>query len=384
MELARSLRQQYPAARLQIHGRFQTAALLWHKDPELGSLWIDIATARTEFYPYPAANPEVEASSIRQDLYRRDFTINALAIRLTQPHAGELLDFFGGLLDLEAKLVRVLHANSFIEDPTRIYRAVRFAVRLGFQLEAQTEGFIRYAIDSGVYHRTQGENHRAPALQTRLKSELKYILQTSYWQPALQLLGDLGALRCIHPTLELTPDLWKSLRLLHTIHTSLRTNVERTGEWPFAPTWQLLLETLIAHLAPDFRQRVATNLQLPADSIERLSHLAEARAEIAAQLPHCPSTSAKVHCLSAYDVPTLVLIAAQSPVDLRRPLWCYLSRWMHIKPWLDGDGLLALGYKPGKQFKPMLGSLLAATLDGEITSREQAEVWVRSRYPLSG
>ncbi|MBD2021611.1 CBS domain-containing protein, partial [Leptolyngbya sp. FACHB-36] len=106
VELARSLQTQYPGARLDVHGKFQTAALLWHNDPVFKSLWVDIATARTEFYPYPAANPEVEASSIRQDLYRRDFTINALAIRLTPPHAGDLLDFFGGWLDLQARQVR--------------------------------------------------------------------------------------------------------------------------------------------------------------------------------------------------------------------------------------------------------------------------------------
>ena len=98
--LANKIRDQYPQARLSVHGEFQTAALLWHKDPILGNLWLDIATARTEFYPYPAANPEVEASSIRQDLYRRDFTINALAVRLTSPRKGgssrkgDLLDFF--------------------------------------------------------------------------------------------------------------------------------------------------------------------------------------------------------------------------------------------------------------------------------------------------
>ncbi|MDR9402588.1 MAG: CBS domain-containing protein, partial [Halothece sp. Uz-M2-17] len=113
VELAKALQNDYPPARLEVHGQFQTAALLWHNHPELDSLWVDIATARTEFYPYPAANPEVEASSIRQDLYRRDFTINALAIRLTPPKSGELLDFFGGLIDLRSRLVRVLHPNSF-------------------------------------------------------------------------------------------------------------------------------------------------------------------------------------------------------------------------------------------------------------------------------
>ncbi len=214
VELASALQKLYPDSRLDVHGQFQTAALLWHKDSAFGSLWLDIATARTEFYPYPAANPEVEASSIRQDLYRRDFTINALAVRLGVKSSGELLDFFGGLLDLESRQIRVLHANSFIEDPTRIYRAVRFAVRLGFVIESQTEGYIRHALESGIYYRIQGENGRAPALETRLKSELKYILQAPYWQVALQMLGDLQALRCIHPTLDLDRELWRRLRLL--------------------------------------------------------------------------------------------------------------------------------------------------------------------------
>ena len=94
--LAEAIKAQHPEAELQVYGRFQTAALVWHEAPTspAKSLMVDIATARTEFYPYPAANPEVEASSIRQDLYRRDFTINALAICLTPPQAGQLLDFF--------------------------------------------------------------------------------------------------------------------------------------------------------------------------------------------------------------------------------------------------------------------------------------------------
>ncbi|NES98733.1 MAG: CBS domain-containing protein, partial [Desertifilum sp. SIO1I2] len=248
VELARELQLQYPNVRLQIHGRFQTAALLWHKDPELGSLWIDIATARTEFYPYPAANPEVEASSIRQDLYRRDFTINALAIRLTDPRLGTLLDFFGGLQDLEKKVIRVLHANSFIEDPTRIYRAVRFAVRLGFKIESQTENYIRYALESGIYNRSVSSHHRTPALQTRLKGELKYILQENYWKPALQLLGHLGALRCIHPTLEFTKELWRQMRLVDRCLKRFQPPEESLEQAAIREPWQLLLEVLLAQL----------------------------------------------------------------------------------------------------------------------------------------
>ena len=210
--LAQQLQQQYPEAELQVHGEFQTAALIWRSRAGHAPLMLDIATARTEFYPYPAANPEVEPSSIRQDLYRRDFTINAMAIRLTSPQPGLLLDFFGGYLDIQQCQVRVLHANSFIEDPTRIFRAVRFAVRLGFSLDSQTETFIRYAVDSGIYSDLQKQRkQRLPALQTRLKAELTYIFQADYWAKSLGLLDKLGALSCLHPSLTIDADLWRQM-----------------------------------------------------------------------------------------------------------------------------------------------------------------------------
>ncbi|MCC5623207.1 CBS domain-containing protein [Nostoc sp. CHAB 5715] len=374
VELAKALQQLYPAARLEIHGAFQTAALLWHKDPELDSLWVDIATARTEFYPYPAANPEVEASSIRQDLYRRDFTINALALRLTTPRAGELLDFFGGLIDLQAKQIRVLHANSFIEDPTRIYRGVRFAVRFGFQIEPQTEEFIRYAINSGVYDRTAQENSKTPALQTRLKTELKHILEAPYWKSALQLLDNLGALQCIHPTLKLDAELLRQLRLLERC-------LRRFDPQPTLIHWEMRLEALIAHLAPQYRVKVAKNLQLQEDSIKRLQHLASAQTEVMESLPKCQSPSQVVQLLRQYDLPMLILIALQNPRSLRHQIWEYLTVWANVQPLLNGNDLKKLGYKPGPQYRQILDDVVAATLDGVIKDRTEAEEFLAQHYP---
>lgn len=389
VELAKALQQLYPGARLEIHGAFQTAALLWHKDPELESLWVDIATARTEFYPYPAANPEVEASSIRQDLYRRDFTINAMALRLTPPcpdvgaqHAVPLLDFFGGLLDLQAKQIRVLHANSFIEDPTRIYRGVRFAVRLGFHLESQTESYIRYAINSGVYDRTAKENTKTPALQTRLKAELKLILEAPYWKQALQLLGDLGALQCIHPTLNLDEELLQQLRLLERC-------LRRFDPKHSLIHWQMRLEALIAHLAPEFRGKVAGTLQLPEDSIIRLKLLAQAQADVKNLTPS-PSPLAKrgeeirpsqvVQLLQRYDLPMLILIAVQSPRVIRRKIWQYLTVWSRVQPILNGNDLKKIGYKQGPSYRQILEDLRAATLDGVISDRAEAEEFLAKNY----
>ncbi|NDJ17659.1 CBS domain-containing protein [Myxacorys almedinensis A] len=393
VELARSLQALYPHARLDIHGKFQTAALLWHNDPDLDSLWIDIATARTEFYPYPAANPEVEASSIRQDLYRRDFTINALALRLTQPRANELLDFFGGLLDLRSKQICVLHSNSFIEDPTRIFRAVRFAVRLGFEIEPQTADFIRYAVSTTCRARDAclGESGRvvAPALQTRLKAELKYILQAPDWKPALKQLSDLGALSCLHPTLALDAELWQQLRLVDRW-------LRRFDPQQMFPHWQLLLDVLLARLAPLERGFVAQTLQLPKDSITRLTTLSQVQEQLTEALPKAPRPSQVVQLLKPYDVPMLMLVAVRSSErSHRQQIWKYLTRWSQIKAPLDGHDLKRLGYKQGRQFKQILERLLAATLDGEFgdgefgerggsdaASRARAERYLAEHYPL--
>ncbi|NET10200.1 MAG: CBS domain-containing protein [Symploca sp. SIO2B6] len=397
VELARALCDRYPNARLQVHGRFQTAALLWHNDPVLESLWIDIATARTEFYPYPAANPEVEASSIRQDLYRRDFTINALAIRLTSPRTGELLDFFGGVLDLEARHIRVLHANSFIEDPTRIFRAVRFAVRLGFELESQTRRYIEHAIASGIYHRVQTEMEVIPALQTRLRRELQYILEAPYWKVAIQLLADLDALQCIHASLHLSSQIWWQLRL---VDRWLR-RFDQAGQLAH---WLVLLEVLISHLDAPHPKAVAEKLQLPAESIHRLGTLKTHQATLQQTLIQPPTSnlssnlcsrlhnkerrshaaetikpSTIVSHLKSYDLPSLILIGVRSDRPLRRLIWQYLTHWSRVRAPLNGNDLKALGYKPGRQFKLMLDQLLAATLDGHIHTPEDAKMFLSTQ-----
>ncbi|MEA5616775.1 CBS domain-containing protein [Cronbergia sp. UHCC 0137] len=373
VQLAKALQQLYPQSRLEVHGAFQTAALLWHKDPELDSLWVDIATARTEFYPYPAANPEVEASSIRQDLYRRDFAINAMALRLTSPRAGELLDFFGGLLDLQAKQLRVLHPNSFIEDPTRIYRGVRFAVRFGLEIEKQTENYIRYAINSGVYDRTSQENTKTPALQTRLKTELKYILTAPYWQNALELLDHLEALQCIHPTLKLDSQLLRQLRLVE--RWLRKFDLQQT----LIP-WEIRLEVLIADLKPQHRAKVAKNLQLAEDSITRLQNLATNLAEVIASLPTCQRPSQIVHLLQKYNLPTLILIALSSPRAIRRRIWQYYTVWANVQPLLDGKDLKQLGYKPGPQYREILDHLQTATLDGVIKDQAEAKEFLTQHW----
>ena len=379
VELAETIQAMYTDVSVSIHGEFQTAALSWHQDPVLGNLLIDIATARTEFYPYPAANPQVEASSIRQDLYRRDFTINALAVRLTPPKRGEfsrkgdLLDFFGGLLDLRSRQIRVLHANSFIEDPTRIYRAVRFAVRLGFTIELQTQEYINYALKSGVYEKLRIGDRQAPALTTRLRAELKYILQADYWKPALKLLSKLNALSCLHPDLSLTP--------------ALEWEIHCVSKWLFylesqsvSQHWLIRLEALIAHLELSDRITVANNLQLPKDSLQRLQQLETLETEVTAKLNNCSSPSQIYQTLHSYKTLGLILFAVRSKKNIRRLVWQYITNLSQVKPLLNGQDLKTLGFKPGPLYKQILDDVLAATLDGTIGDRATAEEYVKAKY----
>lgn len=376
VELAAVVKDRFPEVDLQVHGRFQTASLVWRKDLDhpLAGLMIDIATARTEFYPYPAANPEVEASSIQQDLYRRDFTINALALRLTASGTGQLLDYFGGLMDLRQGVIRVLHANSFIEDPTRIFRAVRFAVRLGFSLDAQTEGYIRHALASGVYAQMQRQVRRAPALQTRLKNELKYILEAPYWQDALALLDQLQALRCLHEDLAMTRELWQQLRRL--------SRWTRRFSWPeIESPWLLRLEALLAAVPLEARSSLAANLQLPDRTLERLTHLDDQETQWQALVATQPDPSALYASFRPADTATLLLASARHPRLLGPSVWRHLMQWTVTPPLLDGNRLKALGYRPGPQFRPMLDDLFAAQLNGDIATPAEAEAFLAQHYP---
>lgn len=406
VELANVLQARYPEARLEVHGEFQTAALSWPSTSPWGPLLVDIATARTEFYPHPAANPEVETSSIDRDLYRRDFTVNALALCLTAPQAGVLLDRFGGLQDLRSRQVRVLHANSFIEDPTRIYRAVRFAVRLGFALEPQTEAYIRTAVGSGVYETYRCQRGRAPALQTRLRAELKSVLQAPYWFEALQFLGQLGALSCLHPQLkpERPFSFWQQLQLIGRWVAALSALETQRGGGRTLSFWQLRLEALIANVPPSDRAGVACNLQLPAESVARLESLAVDREAIACVLGNPPQEpplwwdrtrdgapsqlardrpypSQVAGCLQQYKLPTLVLVGTGATTIVRQQIWQYLQNWAWVRPPLNGNDLRTLGYKPGPQFKEILALLLAATLDDRVNFHEEAATLVTTCYP---
>ena len=145
IRFAEEFEKRFPC-RIRTHKKFGTAIILF---PD--GLKVDVATARLEVYDFPAALPTVESGSIKMDLYRRDFTINTLAIQLNPKAFGELIDFFGGVKDIKEKVIRVLHNLSFVEDPTRVFRAIRFEQRLGFQIGKHTQNLMKKCGEDGFY-----------------------------------------------------------------------------------------------------------------------------------------------------------------------------------------------------------------------------------------
>ena len=181
-------------ARFKPHRRFGVATL------ELGGDCIDLATARTEVYSRPGALPKVSPGSIVDDLSRRDFTVNAMALALTGENAGTLLDPLGGEKDLEAGLIRALHLNSFVDDPTRLLRAARYEVRLGLSLEKDTEAWLEEAVEGGALDSVSGD---------RVRNELGLAFHEPDPLKTLNRFKELGILAAIHPSLgcALTPAL---------------------------------------------------------------------------------------------------------------------------------------------------------------------------------
>src|SRR3989454_9719657 len=203
MTFARRLADRYGAG-LKVFEKFGTALVVFPDGFKL-----DVATARCESYAHPTALPTVKPSSTKDDLYRRDFTINALAIRLNVSRFGELVDFYGGLRDLEAKTIRVLHARSFVDDPTRVFRAIRFEQRFGFRIEKHTLNLLKEAAASDLVHRLSGP---------RLRNEVMRLLSEQAPIRTIRRMAEFDLLRFLHTGLAWTArlagllsDLGKSL-----------------------------------------------------------------------------------------------------------------------------------------------------------------------------
>jgi tRNA nucleotidyltransferase (CCA-adding enzyme) len=378
IQVAIDLQAVYPPAKLTSHPNFQTAALTWPQmiDKEWSGISVDIATARIETYDYPGAHPTVMAGSIYQDLQRRDFTVNAMALRLTGDRAGEITDFFGGQQDLAHKCLRVLHDRSFQDDPTRVFRGVRFLTRLGFTWAAETEMQWQTTLNSGIFATTLKSQVRVPSLEDRLKAELKYLSDSPQWLEGIKALGELQAWQCIHPMLQVTETTWLSLNLLERLlvnppHSSIRL----TG-------WPLRLEIILASLDLVDRETAAQQLQMSMESIERLQQIELVQATIN-NLGFGLRPSQITAKLAVHSIELLYLVLLLDPEPDNLLLFRHLTEWSYTQAFLDGNDLKDLGYPPGKTYKTMLQALTAATCDGLVKDREGSIEFIRINFPLA-
>lgn len=314
---------------------------------------LDFVTARTEFYSHPSALPEVEQSSIRQDLHRRDFTINTLALRLPPERFGELLDFYGGQADLDMGLIRVLHSLSFVEDPTRMLRAARLMARLNFNLETRTAELLTNALD--LLEQVSGE---------RIWHELVLIFQEAAPTKALQQADYLGILAAIHPDLSVDDWLTDCLALLH----GGLVNTPWAGHSP-QPIHNL--GVMIFWLAGDEQERLAERLNLNTQQriILKQAHairanlLALAEAEQASTLYHLLAGTTEAARLIAWLALRLESVADQ--------LLRFETVLKDVTPLIDGAYLKReLGLPPGPIYRDILAALRDARLDGRAQSVE--------------
>jgi tRNA nucleotidyltransferase (CCA-adding enzyme) len=323
-------------------------------------LSLDFISARREFYTHPTALPEVEHSSIQQDLYRRDFTINTLALCLDELRFGQLLDFFGGLNDLRAGVIRVLHNLSFVEDPTRSLRAVRYEQRLGFTIEPHTAELIADALD--LMPRVSGE---------RIAHELLLIGAEREPEKSLCRLHELGVLSAIHPALacdEATIARCARLRELRSSDLS-RGTTEVVTTKPLA-----YLGALTGALPSESALSITSRLALSntqTEFITQLNQLYHTQAELAADAL-TPSQITRLLRPFNGDVIRVGTALISNSIIVER-LTRYHAAWQPIKPLTDGAHLRALGIPPGPVYREILEALRDARLDGRINTREDEE-----------
>lgn len=342
--------------RVRTHPVFLTAVVV---DPE--GFHIDIATARSEFYRAPAALPEVQTSALRQDLYRRDFTINTLAIRLGPGTAPELIDYFGGRHDLKEKTLRVLHSLSFIDDPTRVLRAVRLELRLGFHISSETLRLVEVALDEGIFDHLSG---------SRLRDELVMLLE----DPALALRGierlaELDLLRVLHPGISWGDASRERLR-----------GARAAWDWyhlegltdPPVRVWRLHLMALSGDLGEPELERLADRLMLAGEDHRLLvsfpGRLEQARRALEAPdlLPH-----QALEALEPLQGEELLLLMADENEGVRGWVRRHLSELRPFELGIRGADLVAAGVPPGPRIGDALKATKRARLDGRIEAGEE-------------
>jgi tRNA nucleotidyltransferase (CCA-adding enzyme) len=313
---------------------------------------VDVATTRTEFYDEPAALPAVEQASIRQDLYRRDFTINAMAVSLKGDDFGRLVDHFGGRADLERGTVRVLHSLSFIDDPTRIFRAIRYENRYGFRMDAHTLSLARACIDMGLV----GELSSA-----RMRDELVLLLSERDVGHAILRLSELGLAGSIHPHLAADAETAALIERVDAIHDRFLPDGER---------WRVRLAVLARRLPAEELFDWFLALKLRRRDAERIADAVALSPRLLAQLETVTEAAEAQRLIAPHDPEGAILaLAAASPGAASAWLERYFDELRAVELEISGGDLAALGLAESPRVGEVLDELLRRKLNGELDGR---------------
>ena len=339
--------------RVKAHMRFGTAVLVLSR-----SLHLDVTSARSEYYTRPGALPTVERSSLRQDLLRRDFSINAMAASIEPAEFGEIADPFGGLRDLRRGVIRALHSLSFVEDPTRIMRAARFERRFGFAMEPSTAELARHAVGMGLLGDISG---------ARLRQELFAILAEEPARSPLERLYELGALAMLLPD---GADTKAALRDVAACEEALAEAAWCLERSPRRVT--ALLAALAGRCEPKAVEhwvrwlRVGReNARAPVQLSERAPHLLRVLGSAAAM------RDSRLHgVLAGLDPETLVYLRARGGVHVRTRIDRYVTLLAPVKLEVTGDDLTSMGAQPSHAYSAILAQVLADRLDGVVAGRD--------------
>lgn len=334
---------------------------------------VDVVTARREFYDYPASLPTVEVSTLREDLYRRDFTINAMAIQLNRERFGTLVDFFCGYHDLERGVIRVLYNLSFVEDPTRILRAVRFEQRYGFAMEPQTLALARDPRALSALSRLSGN---------RLWAELSCLLEEERPVPSVRRLVDIGVMGQVFPDVA-TDDRW--WEVLARVFWLIQWWEEVRGQARPLRRAVVYLAAILHRLEEEEAIAIGHRFNLHRQDLEVLSRVTAA-GELLAGLERDNLSPGRLHRVFREEQPETVLVclALTAREEAVPRVLAYLAGRESLHPLVSGDDLKEMGLKPGPIFTDVLLDLESAFLDGKVRNREEALAWVRAKLNQKG
>jgi tRNA nucleotidyltransferase (CCA-adding enzyme) len=349
-------------ARIHSHRKFGTAVVIFpdgHK--------IDVATARMEYYRSPAALPDVEMSSIKLDLFRRDFTINTLAINLNPKRFGRLIDFFGAQKDIKDKAIRVLHNLSFVEDPTRVFRAIRFEQRFGFAIGKLTVSLINNAVKMEFFKRLSGR---------RVFSELRLILEEENPTPAVSRMADFNLLQVVHPSLEVDDQL---IILFNAVKSAMSWHDLLFVEEPYL-RWTVYFMAMIKDCDMVTSKRICAELELaPRYSQLLCQNRIAAQQRLAKMEQGLPDTASELyHCLENFRTELILfMMAATTQKPVKKAISHYYNELRKVQPLIGGRDLIDMGLKPGIIFRQVLDAVQDAKLNGMVQTRDDEQLYAK-------